>query len=260
MQNMRERIEKEKSIHKNGLTTFNIVVPQALSVEYKEYIISSVAENEFAASYWVKFPFGKEPKKKIKMLKKCFEIERGDTDFISNPDYYYVLVLSALTPKLQKMGKFFYVGFMQVTSGGIDFAWLHPFLRNKGIFSTFLFNYSLNDYPLLLNPPVSKPMQGCLKKVEDRIKSDKNLMDQYREVQSRFFNEIYPNIGINKENVEKIAQAREWIGTLEDFDIKDEEKTKKMMEMCVKTHEYLESVPNREEIILEMQQYLLSKS
>lgn len=243
-----ERFNYEKENQKHGLTSLDIFAPDALEKEFKQHIVFS-NENAFAHGGWAKFDKINVPMGKLEKLKINFQREKGDIiPTGKEPETYFMLFSSLCGPKMKKTKLYKYTGFVQVTNGGIDLVWIHPFYRNLGIMQTFLIGYALNEGPLFLQLPVSKAMKACIDKVEMFILSNGESLTQARKMQIAFLNRKFPNAKIDESNLAEAMNALEYFRVNIDGESKNI-SIETFMEIAMRGLDYLNKHPEKETIM-----------
>lgn len=201
---------QEKECHKFGLSTFNLTVPDAdLDFLEKHYVMKM--SSPFLNYYVTKHNGINEIKDVYTHLEKNFQIERGDLIHYCDPDVVFLFSINELDEKMTLSNRYKFVGYLTAHQDVIQIIWLHPFIRSKGIISSFLYQYGLKENMVAIQPPFSKSMEGCLEKLENIIKEDEDFLKAQHEFTLRFFKKHCKNTSIDTLSRQEAFKIREGI-------------------------------------------------
>jgi len=204
--------------HKTCLTSYEIIVPAANLQKFEEKIVFGRKTPAFDFCF-TKHSWGNDIKPIYDSLKTNYERECGDLTKFDDPQYIYFVIASELAPGFKKTENFKYVGLIEVFDDVIQFMWLHPFLRNKGLMTLFFQWYAEEENMLCLQPPVSNSCSAMMKKVQDQIINDKKLFSIQMEFSRRYFRKRVPRADVDNltdEEVMKVRQAMEIFSAVSD--------------------------------------------
>lgn len=190
---MESDITLAKNNHTKYLCRFDIDAPQIDMEKYKKfvqvgYLYKSLAETQ-------QFPFTIlkckpiEMKKVYDRLKINYEIEKGDLIHYNDPDEIYILCIRKLEKKLTLTENWVAIGIVERYDWVIQFAWVHPSVRKKGIFSNFILYYATKIGPVFLQPPISLEMQKICNYLNKSVLGSDKFLEIYSKNILRFFNE-----------------------------------------------------------------------
>lgn len=177
---------KKPSHHKNCFTSYEVLVPKA---RYEDFIDNMVwnVDAGIVQFGFCKFDNYKKLDRVFNELRTNYERECGDLERYCRSDTVYFLVGTEALPGLKKSYKCRYLGFIEVHDHVIQVIWIHPFIRNKGIVSSFLFWYGLNQDMLSFQPPLTKQFQGCVKKIGGLILNNPAVNESQTKFWRRYF-------------------------------------------------------------------------
>ena len=159
-------IEEAHRVHKKLLTTFEIAAPTVLPKDISNNVIFRMDLGKlFIRVSKHKKDELKNVQKFYEAMKSNYEIEFGDLIKFSDPSLVYLIMCTTIEKGLTSTLNFKYVGVIEVNERIIQFLWLHPFLRNKGLMTHFFKWYANNEEMLCVQPPISEPMFKVMKKV-----------------------------------------------------------------------------------------------
>ena len=232
--------ELKKEIHEKYLVDYTITAPEFNIKKYANLEVWHDAFQGLIANK--KFPFRifKGNKKLLPMTTETmlnnFAIERGDLTHYSDDGIGYFIVTNKLKENLQvDPGKWVCIGFFEVYDEIIQIAYIHPSLRNREICSHFLLLYAKDIGPLFLQPPISKAMEGSVKKVTKFIFNDEGFKEHYIESVRDFLKRKINDDRIDQltiDEIPKLLQSYSFLNLSADEGKipKDPESQKKMLQ------------------------------
>lgn len=242
-----EKYQKDIDLQKNGLSNFELYVPNVNKEIMDNNAIVTV--DTLVAKYVIcRHSKINEIKKPLNKLMINFERELGDTIHYTDPEIVFLFCFPVLKPRLQKTENYKYIGFVTVHDDIINLVWLHPFFRNKGLMSRFFYLYALNENILAILPPLTKPMIACSKKTQDLISNDKEIMEKQAFFSRHFLKRKCPIPQIDLLNNDEILQIKYALSLQagnEQIDLS------KLIETCTKTLLYLKENPHIKKELIE---------
>lgn len=193
--------------HKNCLTSYEINVPSANIDFFEQHIVFGLKTPAINFCF-TKHKYNNEIKRFYDDMKTNYERECGDLTRFDDPQHIYLIIASTLSPGFVKTENYKYVGVIEVYDEVIQFMWLHPFLRGKGIMTAFFQWYARNENMLCLQPPVSNSCTAMMKKVQDEILDDKELFTIQMGFTRRYFNKRVPKADIDKLTDDEVMKVR----------------------------------------------------
>lgn len=188
---------------------------------------------------WCQFPY-REQSRAHNTIKRLFEMECGDTEYISDPMCAYLFCVNLWGNHWAPSNKWVVAGCMSVSPlHVIDWIWIHPYFRNKGLTKMFLASYATHGGPLLIQPPVSTDMSRCLKSVHNIIMGDPQIAERYFAVMRGYLsNYTEMNLApLNDSDIQKLMHGLTTLtasNTCKAIEI-DREQTKKMAQCFAMT-------------------------
>jgi hypothetical protein len=239
-------------------TSFDMVCPEIREdiVLKKMCFEHDFSEKNMHRLVWCQFPF-KEQEHNHNYIQRLFEIERGDTVFISEPSFCYLMCANLWGQGLNPTDKWVVVGCMSISKETIiDWIWVHPILRRKGLTKLFLTSYSCNAGPLIVQPPVSEDMKKCLKSIQEIILADPQLKTSFYGVMRAYISQIAGETlsYLNDESIQKLMTGLSFLSmqAVEDKDLGEDQKKNIIKAMIATTY----MVQQNPELKNEMMEYL----
>lgn len=254
--NLEEVFANAKKYHKKTYSNFDITVPRTTPAEMAEGLITE-SRVDVIDLKWCKYPFQKA-RKTYEILKANFEKECCDLVRMTDPNEVFLLATNELNPNFKSSQRWSWVGIVVITDFTINWCWLHPFLRNRGLMKRFLVEYSISYLPILVMPPITDAMLRCLNASTKMVRADKELLEQQYTIKRNFLKAHYgPQVEeFDHEYLDKAFTGYcDW-GYVEGFNDLPEEERNTLMRVgfqilyyCFKNPEYVESMKNNEQLL-----------
>jgi hypothetical protein len=175
---LKEQFESVKKVHKNYFNSFEIIVPK-ISEEMVEKNRVLEFGNEYERFIWIKLPgtqfFFDE-------MIINYEREMGDNLCLKKDLFQccFYCCTRLFNQGFVPSNRWVVSGFITVDEEfSIGFAWMHPYLRGKGIFRNFLIEYSQNFGPLMFEAPISPRLQDLLVNITEEIQNSPEMLSKY---------------------------------------------------------------------------------
>jgi len=195
-------IKEETKKQKHLFTNMDIVCPKITSEEVLRNQICHYPINPDVSfnMIWSKFPY-RQASIYHNKIKSIYECERGSLFGETSYKNVFLFCFNLKKEQMKNTDKWVVVGgFATDQIDLIDFIWVHPFLRGMGLTTMFLQEYIQHENPLILLPPLSGAMQGCLKKLNE-VK-DKEILQRVYATSKRYHIKRYE---LSKEKVDKLT-------------------------------------------------------
>jgi len=200
--------EDAKRIHKKTLVDLEINVPVAYESVFMPRAIT-VFEGLCSETYICKHTNLEGVRSAYEDLLVNYEREVCDLIRTEKPSVVYLLVMRLLAPGFKRSNRFRYVGFMEVNDDCIQIAWIHPFIRNKGIFRDFLVWYGTHENNLAVSPPVFKPFERCMHSASKKIRETPELLSKHCDMCRKFLQKKSPTARVDLLTDEELLRVRQ---------------------------------------------------
>jgi len=183
-------------LHVKTFSNFNINVPVAEESIVSKHSLIDYDKDQIAV-VWCKHTTLENIKDAYTLLLENFERECCDCFDMSKPSTVFLLATQELNPGYSCSDRWRYIGVVITVNNIIEIVWIHPFFRNRGIMQSFLVNYACSEGMLQVAPPLSKIMNYCIERSQEKVLEDKDLSKLYVNNIAKFLIEN----GADKEEV-----------------------------------------------------------
>ena len=182
-----DQIKKDLKNYKNGQTSFELLAPSC-DIRLNKSNLLFEYETPSGSYYIYRHKYEKRISKILFDLRTNFERELGDLrNNVEMPDEVIFFSKCLCKEQLKPTSDYRYIGYVEIYDKVITICWLHPFFRDKGLFSRFLIDYGSNVGALVIAPPFTKQMKGCIRKVEAFSKGNIALHKNNQEHSREYF-------------------------------------------------------------------------
>ena len=237
-------INQHKETHKNYLVNLDFKSPKADMEFFEDFCIARLDMQIFDFSVC---RFQDEEIKKIepfyRTMIKNYESECGDLTFERMPEKVFLLIFSILKPGMQRSNDYRCMGFVTVNEELIELVWLHPTLRNKGLMTQFFTLYAANEGMLNIQPPLTKGMQACMKKVNEIVKVNPEIIEFQNDKFKEFIEYKVKGADLSGFNAEELERIKQGLFLYHASGEAKESEFDKVVLAIIKAHRYIKDNP-----------------
>ena len=193
--------------HKHCLCSYEVTVPTADEQVFADHVVFGIQAESIKIGF-AKFNDLSKIKDVYDALRINYERECGDLIRVEMPDTVYLVVANELAPGFKKTENYKYLGLIEVHDEVVQYLWLHPYLRNKDLMTTFFTWYARNENMLCVQPPVSKQFSSVMQKVQAIIIAEPETMTSQINFTKRYFKKRVPAELVDDMTQEEVLYAR----------------------------------------------------